>query len=98
MRLTGSQLIVGKQWRALIIGLQMTLKLGTPSITISGDSKLVINQLLKYEVKKEDLIPYFSYATNLINLISQSVTIVIATSIKQSLPPLQIASSPCNIS
>ncbi|KAK3031978.1 hypothetical protein RJ639_036913 [Escallonia herrerae] len=42
-------------------------KLGIPSVTISGDSNLVINQLLGYEVKKEDLIPYFGYATNLIN-------------------------------
>ncbi|KAK3001732.1 hypothetical protein RJ639_022088 [Escallonia herrerae] len=42
--------------------------LGIPSLVVSGDSKLVINQLLKkYKVKKEDLVPYFLYATNLIN-------------------------------
>ncbi|KAK2971688.1 hypothetical protein RJ640_007726 [Escallonia rubra] len=35
---------------------------------VSGDSKLVINKLLKeYEVKKEDLVPYFCYATILVN-------------------------------
>ncbi|KAK2998031.1 hypothetical protein RJ639_025339 [Escallonia herrerae] len=56
------------EYRALIIGLQMALELRIPSLTISGNSKLVINQLLKeYEVKKEDLVPYFRYATILIN-------------------------------
>ncbi|KAK3005480.1 hypothetical protein RJ639_017513 [Escallonia herrerae] len=54
--------------QALIIGLQMALELGIPSVVVSGDSKLVINQLLKeYKVKKEDLVPYFLYATILIN-------------------------------
>ncbi|KAK3004741.1 hypothetical protein RJ639_019602 [Escallonia herrerae] len=56
------------EYQALIIGLQMALELGIPSLAVSGNSKLVINQLLKeYEVKKEDLVPYFRYATNLIN-------------------------------
>ncbi|KAK3024375.1 hypothetical protein RJ639_043279 [Escallonia herrerae] len=46
----------------------MALELGIPSLIVSGDSKLVINQLLKeYEVKKEDLVPYFRYATILID-------------------------------
>ncbi|KAK2991228.1 hypothetical protein RJ640_018311 [Escallonia rubra] len=53
---------------ALIIGLQMALEQGIPSLVVSGDSKLVINQLLKeYEVKKEDLVPYFRYASISIN-------------------------------
>ncbi|KAK2976142.1 hypothetical protein RJ640_012352 [Escallonia rubra] len=56
------------EYQALIIGLQMALELRIPSLAVSGDSKLVINQLLKeYEVKKKDLVPYFRYATNLIN-------------------------------
>ncbi|KAK2996034.1 hypothetical protein RJ640_002194 [Escallonia rubra] len=56
------------EYQALIIGLQMALELGIPSLAVSGDSKLVINQLLKeYEVKKEDLVLYFRYATSLIN-------------------------------
>ncbi|KAK3016710.1 hypothetical protein RJ639_005648 [Escallonia herrerae] len=51
------------EYQALIISLQMTLELRIPSLVVSGDSKLVINQLLKdYEVKKEDLVPYFYYA------------------------------------
>ncbi|KAK2991047.1 hypothetical protein RJ640_019368 [Escallonia rubra] len=46
----------------------MALELGIPSPVVSGDSKLIINQLLKdYKVKKEDRVPYFCYATNLIN-------------------------------
>ncbi|KAK3012209.1 hypothetical protein RJ639_012779 [Escallonia herrerae] len=54
--------------RALIIGLQMALELGIPSLAANGDSKLIINKLPKeYEVKMEDLVPYFDYATNLIN-------------------------------
>ncbi|KAK3017334.1 hypothetical protein RJ639_005487 [Escallonia herrerae] len=60
----------GTTWsdEALIIDLQMALELGTLSLAVSGDSKLVIYQLLKeYEVKKEDLVPYFRYATILIN-------------------------------
>ncbi|KAK3037114.1 hypothetical protein RJ639_031533 [Escallonia herrerae] len=56
------------EYRALIIGIQMALELGIPSLAISGYSKLVINQLLKeYEVKKEDFVSYFCYATILIN-------------------------------
>ncbi|KAK3043903.1 hypothetical protein RJ639_000602 [Escallonia herrerae] len=56
------------EYQALVIGLQMALELRIPSLSVSGDSKLVINQLLKeYEVKKEDLVPYFRYATILIN-------------------------------
>ncbi|KAK2998289.1 hypothetical protein RJ639_024613 [Escallonia herrerae] len=51
--------------RALIIGLQMALELGILSLTVSGDSKLIINKLPKeYGVKMEDLVPYFDYATN----------------------------------
>ncbi|KAK3042563.1 hypothetical protein RJ639_001557 [Escallonia herrerae] len=50
------------EYQALIIGLQMALELGIPSLAVSGDSKLIINQLFKeYEVKKEDLVPYFRY-------------------------------------
>ncbi|KAK3003094.1 hypothetical protein RJ639_018595 [Escallonia herrerae] len=61
------------EYQALIIGLQMALELGFPSLAVSGDSKLVINQLLKeYEVNKEDLIPYFCYATNLISEIDSA--------------------------
>ena len=48
------------EYQALIIGLQM-------AIEIFGDSKLVINQILeKYDVKKEDPIPYCKYAKKLL--------------------------------
>ncbi|KAK3007271.1 hypothetical protein RJ639_017692 [Escallonia herrerae] len=46
----------------------MALELKILSLAVSGNSKLVINQLLKeYEVKNEDIVPYFRYATILIN-------------------------------
>ena len=36
------------------------------SLEICGDSKLIINQLLAlYEVKSDDLVPYFQYSTQL---------------------------------
>ncbi|KAA0051451.1 uncharacterized protein E6C27_scaffold55G002090 [Cucumis melo var. makuwa] len=51
---------------ALIIGLQMTLEIEVSFIEIYGDSKLIINQLsLQYDVKHEDLKPYFAYARQL---------------------------------
>ncbi|KAA0062672.1 hypothetical protein E6C27_scaffold79G001920 [Cucumis melo var. makuwa] len=51
---------------ALIIGLQMALEIGVSLIEIYGDSKLIINQLLlQYDVKHEDLKPYFTYAQEL---------------------------------
>ncbi|KAK2984179.1 hypothetical protein RJ640_000195 [Escallonia rubra] len=56
------------EYQDLIIGLQMELELGIPSLAVSGDSKLVIIQLLReYEVHNEDLVPYFCYAIILIN-------------------------------
>ncbi|KAA0064172.1 uncharacterized protein E5676_scaffold218G00600 [Cucumis melo var. makuwa] len=51
---------------ALIIGLQMALEIGVSFIEIYGDSKLIINQLsLQYDVKHEDLKPYFTFARQL---------------------------------
>ncbi|KAA0042068.1 uncharacterized protein E5676_scaffold306G003230 [Cucumis melo var. makuwa] len=51
------------EYQALIIGLQMALEIGVSLIEIYGDSKLIINQLsLQYDVKHEDLKPYFAYA------------------------------------
>ena len=48
------------EYQALIIGLQMALEMEITEVEIYGDSKLVVNQLLNiYEVKKEDLIPFF---------------------------------------
>ncbi|KAA0041945.1 uncharacterized protein E5676_scaffold306G001560 [Cucumis melo var. makuwa] len=51
------------EYQALIIGLQIALEIGVSFIEIYGDSKLIINQLsLQYDVKHEDLKPYFAYA------------------------------------
>ena len=48
------------EYQALIIGLQMTIEMKIISLEICGDSKLVINQILAlYEVKSDDLVPYF---------------------------------------
>ncbi|XP_070663937.1 uncharacterized protein [Malus domestica] len=47
--------------------LQMAINMGITALEIFGDSKLIINQLLtEYEVKKDDLIPYFRLATQLL--------------------------------
>ena len=54
------------KYQALIIGLQMAIEMKITSLEICGDSKLVINQLLAlYKVKSDDLVPYFQYATQL---------------------------------
>ncbi|TYK18824.1 hypothetical protein E5676_scaffold204G00140 [Cucumis melo var. makuwa] len=51
---------------ALIIGLQMALEIGVSFIKINDDSKLIINQLsLQYDMKHEDLKPYFAYTQQL---------------------------------
>ena len=50
------------EYQTLIIGLQMALKIGVSFIGVYGDSKLIINKLsLQYDVKHEDLKPYFAY-------------------------------------
>ena len=52
------------EYQALIIGLQMVIEMKITSLEICGGFKLVINQLLAlYEVKSDDLVPYFQYAT-----------------------------------
>ncbi|XP_070667929.1 uncharacterized protein [Malus domestica] len=54
-------------YQALIIGLQMAITIRITALEIFGDSKLIINQLLtEYEVRKDDLIPYFRLATQLL--------------------------------
>ena len=54
------------KYQALIIELQITIEMKITSLEICGDSKLVINQLLAlYKVKSDDLVPYFQYATQL---------------------------------
>ncbi|KAM1069500.1 hypothetical protein ACFX2B_001346 [Malus domestica] len=55
------------EYQALIIGLQMAINMEIPALEIYGDSKLIINQLLtEYEVRKDDFVPYFWPATQLL--------------------------------
>ncbi|KAM2332265.1 hypothetical protein ACFX1X_022845 [Malus domestica] len=45
----------------------MAINMGITALEVFGDSKLIINQLLtEYEVRKDDLIPYFRLATQLL--------------------------------
>ncbi|XP_008463403.1 uncharacterized protein LOC103501574 [Cucumis melo] len=56
------------EYQAFIIDLQMASEFGIKCIEIFGDSKLIINQLsYQYEVKHQDLKPYFSYARRLMD-------------------------------
>ncbi|KAM1962669.1 hypothetical protein ACFX16_022931 [Malus domestica] len=55
------------EYQALIIGLQMAINMGITALEVFADSKLIINQLLtEYEVRKDDLVPYFRLATQLL--------------------------------
>ena len=55
------------EYQALIIGLQMAIEMKISELEVYGDSQLVINQLLIwYEVKKDNLIPYFQYASHML--------------------------------
>ncbi|KAM1476148.1 hypothetical protein ACFX15_037057 [Malus domestica] len=54
-------------YQALIIRLQMAIDMEITKLEVYGNSKLIINQLLtKYEVRKDDLVPYFCLATQLL--------------------------------
>ncbi|XP_059630474.1 uncharacterized protein LOC132273531 [Cornus florida] len=56
------------EYQALIISLQMANEMKISNIEVYGDSKLVVSQLLReYEVKKDDLISRFQYASNLLS-------------------------------
>ncbi|XP_058202996.1 uncharacterized protein LOC131317464 [Rhododendron vialii] len=55
------------EYQALILGLQMATEMKILDLEIFGDSKLIINLLCgDYEVKKDDLVPYFQYASHLL--------------------------------
>ena len=55
------------EYQALIIDLQMAIKMGILELEIYGDSKLIINQVLgQYVIKKEDFILYCKYAKRLL--------------------------------
>src|SRR3954468_12289049 len=51
------------EYNALLIGLQLAHRLGVRKLQAYGDSELVVNQLRgEYEVRSDDLIPYFDSA------------------------------------
>ncbi|KAL0292483.1 UNVERIFIED_CONTAM: hypothetical protein Sradi_6987200 [Sesamum radiatum] len=53
----------------------MASEMGIVEMEVYGDSKLIINQLLNiYEVKKEDLVPFFQQASHLLKSF-ESVTL-----------------------
>ncbi|XP_061999282.1 uncharacterized protein LOC133716611 [Rosa rugosa] len=55
------------EYQVLIMGLQTAAEMKISNLEVYGDSKLVVDQLLTiYEVKKEDLVPYFQLATQLL--------------------------------
>ena len=51
------------EYNALLIGLQLAHRLGIRKLQAYGNSELVVNQLRgEYEVRSDDLIPYFDFA------------------------------------
>lgn len=56
------------EYQVLVISLQMASEFDIKYVEVFGDSKLVINQLsYQYEVKHQNLKPYFVYARKLID-------------------------------
>jgi len=56
------------EYQALILGLQMAIRMGIKDLDVYGDSRLIINQLLEeFKVKKEDLIPHHKNALLLLD-------------------------------
>src|SRR3954471_3343435 len=51
------------EYNALLIGLQLAHRLGVRNLQAYDDSELIVNQLRReYEVRSDDLIPYFNSA------------------------------------
>ncbi|GLU04106.1 hypothetical protein SLE2022_212700 [Rubroshorea leprosula] len=44
----------------------MALEMEIYQLNVYGDSSLVVNQLIEFDVQKPDLIPYFQYASQLL--------------------------------
>ena len=54
------------EYQALILGLQMVIRMRIKDLDVYGDAQLFINQLLKeFELKKDDLIPHHKNALQL---------------------------------
>jgi len=56
------------KYLALILGLQMGIKMGMKDLDIYADLQLAIKQFLEeHEVKNEALVPYHKYALQLLD-------------------------------
>ncbi|GKV47484.1 hypothetical protein SLEP1_g54386 [Rubroshorea leprosula] len=55
------------EYQALIVGLEIALEMQIYQLNVYGDSSLVVNQLIKeFDVRKPELVPYFQYASQLL--------------------------------
>ncbi|GKV04930.1 hypothetical protein SLEP1_g17015 [Rubroshorea leprosula] len=55
------------EYQALIASWEMALEMKIYQLNVYGDSSLVVNQLIKeFDVRKPELVPYFQYASQLL--------------------------------
>jgi len=55
------------EYNALVIGLQLTEKIGVKNLEAYGGSKLIINQVSgEYKVRHEDLVPYHNATIDMV--------------------------------
>lgn len=55
------------EYEAIIVGLELALQIQITSLTIYGDSELIVKQLCgDYDMKKTELIPYHKKAEQLL--------------------------------
>lgn len=55
------------EYTGLIIGLQVALELGVKTLLVEGDSKLIIQQVLrKWKVSKQTLVPFYTKVVDLL--------------------------------
>ena len=63
------------EYNALLIGLLLAHEMGVRYLEAYGDSKLIINQVKgEYEVRHEDLVPYYHTVIELANLFEVSTS------------------------
>jgi len=56
------------EYNALLIGLQLAHEMGVRYLKDYGDSKLIVNQIKgEYEVRHEDLVPYYHAVIKMAN-------------------------------
>ena len=56
------------EYNALLIDLQLAHKMGVHYLEAYGDSKLIVNLKGEYEVRHEDLVPYYHAVIKMANL------------------------------